>query len=224
MLSSVESVTTTATATRSRTRGATGDDDDGGTDPAGFDLLMSVKVTEIRGTNQPGRHRFPRFDVFMYTLVSYAALPLDRVFLFVDLPDADAHVRRQQLEHNATQLFHTRLVTLQHRQLVTQSEWREAWRRWIAPSSLNVADDAERLIFLCQNDDHPFVDFNQDVLREGLARLRADRTSRFRTLFMSHWPEPGMATPNWAVTGMRELKSVKKGGFGGGFGREVVDG
>ena len=33
-----------------------------------------------------------------------------------------------------------------------------------------------------------------------------------------------MATPNWAVTGMRELKSVKKGGFGGGGGREVADG
>ena len=27
------------------------------------------------------------------------------------------------------------------------------------------------------------------MLREGLARLRADTTHRFRTLFMSHWAE-----------------------------------
>ena len=160
------------------------------TDPSAFELLMNVVITETRrDPNAVGRHRFSRFDTFMYTLQSYAPLPLDRVFLFVELDLPDSETCWGQLERNATRLFGARLVTLQRRRLVNQPAWRHAWHTWIAPPSIDPADDASRLIFFTNNDDHPFVDFNQDVLREGLARLRADTQHRFKTLFMSHWPE-----------------------------------
>lgn len=133
-------------------------------DISGVDLLMSVFITEQRKiASLAGRNRFPRFDAFLFTLQSYAPLPLDRVFLFVEL-DAklpDVAAKRLQLEQTAAELFHGRLVTLQHRRLVSQLEWQQAWRQWIAPPSADPADDSERLVFFTQNDDHPFVDFNQ---------------------------------------------------------------
>ena len=43
------------------------------------------------------------------------------------------------------------------------------------------ADGDSRLVWFMQNDDHPFVDVDTDVLCEGLARMRRD-PSRFITL------------------------------------------
>ena len=165
-----------------------------------MDLLMSVYVTERRGINSKYqdnrsfayRFRYPRFDVFMFTLRSYAALPIDRAYLYVELSVElpDVRARMQQLVANATALFGPRLRTLQHRRLTTQEEWRQELNLTIAPGATapDPTEDAQRLIFFLQNDDHPFVDGRQDVLREGLARLRVDQ-SRFKTLVMSHWSE-----------------------------------
>ena len=166
---------------------------------SGFDLLMSVYITERRGINSNQdnrsfayRFRYPRFDVFMFTLRSYAALPIDRAYLYVELSVElpDVRARMQQLVANATALFGPRLRTLQHRRLTTQHEWRQELNLTIAPGATvpDPTEDAQRLIFFLQNDDHPFVDGRQDVLREGLARLRVDQ-SRFKTLVMSHWSE-----------------------------------
>ena len=172
---------------------------------------MSVYITEVRGINaemgnssksvctairrdscMSDRHRYPRFDVFMYALRSYAALPLDRVYLYVELDGnlPDVAARRRQLEGNASALFGQRLRTLQHRRLVEQEQWQQELNLTIAPpmGGGDAYEDANRLVFFLQNDDHPFVDTSQDVLLDGLAQLRAD-TSRFKTLFMSHWSE-----------------------------------
>ena len=99
------------------------------------------------------------FESFLYTLQSYAPLPLDRVFLFIQLDERlpDVAAKRRRLEATVHELFNAsgRLVTLQHRRLVGQAAWLHAWRRWIAPPSVDAADESSRLIFFTQNDEYP---------------------------------------------------------------------
>ena len=152
-----------------------------------FDLVVSVYITEAR--KGAHRHRYPRFDVFMYSLRSYAALPVERAYLYVELdrklPDREA--RQQQLKANASLLFGRRLVALEERRLDQQRQWQREFNTTLAIDGSEGAD-GQRLAFFVQNDDHPYVDYDSQVLCEGVARLRADQ-SRFKSIFMSHWPE-----------------------------------
>ena len=88
-------------------------------------------------------------------------------------------------------MFGKRLITLQHRRITRQDEWRQEFETTFAPSSdrRGPDEDAQRLIFYLNNGDHPYVDFNHDVLQEGLARLRADPQPFKSIFFMSHWGE-----------------------------------
>ena len=145
-----------------------------------FDLVMSVFITENRWDQDPPyhqlHHRFSRFDVFLYALRSYAPLPLERVYLYVEL-DKNFESRREELQIAARQLFGSRLVTLQPYRMVTQLAWRAELKTTIAPPQGTLGADADsRLIWFLQNDDHVFVDMNADVLCEGLSRMRADKS------------------------------------------------
>jgi len=177
----------------------TGGDADASLDTCGcaFDLVMSCFVTEQRGSgpaSEPGtelyseRHRYSRFDVLVFGLRTYAALPLERVYLYIELDDEYFSARRDELRTIATQLFGERLVVFEPRRLTTQDEWRQALAHRISPATGGAVGEQgdSRLVWLLQNDDHPFVDVNTDVLCEGLARMRAD-PSRFKSLYMSHW-------------------------------------
>ena len=62
-----------------------------------------------------------------------------------------------------------------------------------------------------------FIDINTDVLKEGLALMRAD-SSRFKTIYMSHWPtaleltnktRPPWRCGSYAVTRVTMLDSVQ---------------
>ena len=96
------------------------------------------------------------------------------------------------------------------RQLLTQASWREELRSSIAPPS-GALDEDSRLIWLLQRPDHVFIDANADVLCEGLARMRADR-SRYKSLMMSHW-----GAASFASAGGRSLAAGdRRTGFGRG--------
>ena len=120
-----------------------------------FDLIMSAFVTESRSlyamsrSDQISRHRYARFDVLMYTLQTYARLPLDRVYLYLELDTKLPNVAelRRQLVANTSAAFGSRLVTLQHRRLTKQQEWRDEWNATFSDG----ADDPKRLIFFTQN-------------------------------------------------------------------------
>ena len=45
-----------------------------------------------------------------------------------------------------------------------------------------------RLVFFLQNDDHVFIDVDTSVLCRGLTLLHSE-PSRFKSLYMAHWPE-----------------------------------
>lgn len=43
-------------------------------------------------------------------------------------------------------------------------------------------------VWFSQNDDHIYIDYNEDVLLEGLAHLESDN-NRHKSIIISHWPE-----------------------------------
>ena len=148
-----------------------------------LDLVMSVLVTEIVADS----HRaFNRFDVLLYALRSYAPLPFQHVHLYIEL-DAPLEERFAELRLAAAQLFGSRLVTLQPHRLMSSASWREAVQTTRTPPSSIGGDDSDtRMVWLLRRPDLIFVDANADVLCEGLARLRADR-SQYASLAMSRW-------------------------------------
>ena len=182
----------------------------------------------------------------MYTLRSYAALPVTRAYLYVELDWrlSDRQIRQQQLKANASLLFSHRLIAFEERRLDQQRQWQHEFNTKLAIDGSEGADD-HRLVFFVQNDDHPYVvtqlhsnsrsmptcrlllrvwssnfdgqDYDQRLLCEGVARLRADKT-RFKSIFMSHWPEiVGLAAKvqmpelagSYAVANMTQVDSYQ---------------
>ncbi|KAL3897809.1 MAG: hypothetical protein SGPRY_012970 [Prymnesium sp.] len=153
---------------------------------SGIDLVMSALVTQKRSEGPLMlRQRFSRLEIALYSLSTYAALPIKRVFLYLELGEEFAS-RRPEFDARVQYLFGDRLVVNQPKRLTSQPEWRQAMTT-IAPY-IDSASASHRLIWLLGNDDHPFIDTNQSVLREGIAMLRVD-PSRFKCLMPSHWPE-----------------------------------
>ena len=164
-----------------------------------LDLIFSVRVFQAR---EPAalRQRYSRFEVLLWTLESYGALDaITNAYLFVELA-AEFRSDFPRLHESATRNFGTRLRCLHSKRLASQREWREVM------TSLIGDDDqhGQRLIWLMQNDDHPFIDVDSRVLLEGLRLLRAPTsaitsasattsaaaaTTLYRTLQPTHWPE-----------------------------------
>ena len=153
-----------------------------------LDLIFSVRVFQAR---EPAalRQRFSRFEVLLWTLESYGTLPVDSAYLFVELA-TEFTSDFPRLRESATRNFGTRLRCLRSKRLASQREWREVM------TSLIGDDDqrGQRLVWLMQNDDHPFIDIDSRVLLEGLRLLRAPSDSAaaatpYRTLQPTHWPE-----------------------------------
>ena len=149
---------------------------------ATFDLVFSTFVsTEQRPFD---RNRFERLDIFLWTLETYSRLrSLSRAFLCVELaPEYAKDIPR--LTQKIQDMFGAKLKVLQWQRLLHRDEWRSLIFQVGAKDG--SADD--KIVWFIQNDDHPFVDFNEDVLEEGLNHLR-DSSAQFRALYPSHWPE-----------------------------------
>jgi hypothetical protein len=159
------------------------DASEGGAD--GFDLIFSVLVTQNRSGAL--RQRYSRFDILLYTLGTYAPLPIQSAYLYIELAPEFVS-RRDELEAHCARLFGTRLRAMRHERLVTQAAWRTEITGTISRGEASSWDD-RRVVWLLQNDDHPFVDVDQRLLREGVRLLRNDTRARFRTLHPSHWGE-----------------------------------
>ena len=119
-------------------------------------------------SNGPQRHRFSRFDVFLFALQSYARLKLQRVYLFVEL-DAKFAAQKMELRNRSYALFGDRLRLLSFERLVTQQAWREAMQVIVPPDPLG---DDDRPIWFLQNDDHGAPRPPRFGLRESCRRSR----------------------------------------------------
>ena len=79
-------------------------------------------------------------------------------------------------------LYGTRLASLEFYRPTSQTQWREIFKKHF------VDYDDDEVLWFMQNDDHPFVDVDEAVWKEGLERMRSD-TSQYKTMYPSHWPE-----------------------------------
>ena len=155
-----------------------------------LDLVISTLITERRqeSATQP-RHRYPRVDVFRYALESYANLTIiTRAFLYVELDKNTVRANADEIHQLAVALFGSRLKVFRPWRIITQAGWRTEVGRW---ETFGETDRFGRLpsnVLFLQNDDHVFIDHDEDVLREGVRRLCTDST-RFKTLMLSHWGE-----------------------------------
>jgi hypothetical protein len=145
------------------------------------DLLMSVFITSAR---KPTRwnvgNRYDRLDVFKATLTSYSRMKWDKIYLLVELDDEFKH-RAHELKQHVTTLFGTEGVTVKFTRFLLQEEWRDFFAK-------EYPSTEDRLVWFSQCDDHIFIDTDLEIVNEGFDLLRKD-TSRFKTMFYSHWPE-----------------------------------
>lgn len=128
-----------------------------------------------------------RADVLLYSLRSYKAIQVlwTDAYIFLDL-EGDAVSRRDEIKTAVNELFSdpSTKVLLKWFRPVVQEEWKETFESIAG----NGGHGAHKLVFFIQNDDHPFVDFNSDVLHEGLSLMAAD-LAPFVSMYFSHWPE-----------------------------------
>lgn len=136
-------------------------------------LVMNVFITHNRAKNLQNR-----MDVFKYTLASYAVIPWEHIYLFVEL-DTEFKSQQEELAEYITTLFGHENLSLVWQRYTFQNEWK---------GFMEELCDEERLVWFTQNDDHIFMDRDLDVLNEGLQHLEND-TNNFKSLYFSHWPE-----------------------------------
>ena len=136
-------------------------------------LLMSAFITHDRALN---RHN--RLDVLMMTLKSYSKISWDRVYLFLKL-DTEFLPFALELEVFIKLIFPNTNVSIVWNRFETQKEWARTIKRITSSGNL---------IWFTQNDDHPFVDINTDLIREGQSLL-GSQSGEMASIYLSHWPE-----------------------------------
>lgn len=139
-------------------------------------LLFSSFITNKRGCN-----RYSRLDIFKYTLYSYRLLPFTDIYLYILLDDE--FIGYQDELHNYIQtLFKGKKLNIEYNRYCSQKMWAP-----IIENLIQVHGENE-LVWFTQNDDHVFIDFNLDVLNEGIELLKKE-TSAHKSIYLSHWPE-----------------------------------
>lgn len=139
-------------------------------------LLLSTFITNKRPSN-----RYSRLDVFKYTLYSYRLLPFTHIYLYI-LLDNEFIQFREDLNNYIHDIFKGKKINIEFNRYTSQELWTP-----IIENLVNVHGEDE-LVWFTQNDDHVFIDFNLDVLNEGLELLKND-SSTHKSIYFSHWPE-----------------------------------
>ena len=143
-----------------------------------MDLLLSVFITHKRASKD---NRYNRLDIFKYTLESYSQIKWDNIYLFIEL-DTEFLERKYELEEHIYNIFKGNNIFLNDYQITKQYLWQNFFMK-----TYNSNED--RLIFFAQNCSHVFIDFNLDIFNEGIMLLKNDTISKYKTLYMTHWPE-----------------------------------
>ena len=142
-------------------------------------LLISSFIT-----NQRGYNRYSRFDIFKYMLFSYKNLPFTEIYLFILLDNEFIHLKNM-LENYIYTIFSNLEIDKIHitfDRYTKQDDWMPFINYIIEKHGL------DELVWFSQNDDHIFIDFNNDLLLEGLELLKNDTTEN-KSIYFSHWPE-----------------------------------
>jgi len=136
-------------------------------------LFISSFITHERPSN---RHN--RLDVLMMTLKSYSRLTWREVHLYLKL-DTEFEPYKPELEVFINKVFLGTEVKLSWTRIERQEDWQPIISKIV---------ELNELIWFSQNDDHPFIDHNTDLITEGL-QLLEDEPNEYASIYLSHWPE-----------------------------------
>jgi len=117
-------------------------------------------------------------------LYSYKDIPFTDIYLFILLDDEFKN-KQQSLTEYIYSIFsqlNMDKIHITYDRYFKQSQW--------IPfiDSIVEKHGFDELAWFTQNDDHIFVDFNMDVLNEGIELLKND-IAEHKSLYFSHWPE-----------------------------------
>jgi len=145
-------------------------------------LLFTTFLTSKRMNNVP--NYFPRYDVFKYMLYSYRNIPFSEIYLFILLDDEFSE-KKDELTNYIYETFSNLTndkIHITYDRYTRQEQWIPFITHLIEKHGINET------VFFMQNDDHIFVDFNMDILNEGVKLLESD-PNEYKCISISHWPE-----------------------------------
>lgn len=144
-------------------------------------LFSNVLITDRRFSTG-SVNRANRLDVFKYTLASYAVIPeITEAIVYCELESGHA-ARQTELWDYITALFPDAKVTLCAHSPSTQHQWR------VALEETGLLTTTEPILYL-GNDDHVFIDYDLDVLREGLDLMAREPAGQINSLHFTSWTE-----------------------------------
>ena len=142
-------------------------------------LLLSSFVT-----NQRGHNRYSRIDIFRYMLYSYRNIPFTEIYLFILLDNEFLHVKNE-----LTNFIYSNFANLKQDHIHITFDRYYQQQQWVPfITNLQNKHGENELVWFTQNDDHVFVDFNMDILNEGLELLKLESNDH-KSIYFSHWPE-----------------------------------
>lgn len=148
-------------------------------------LLMSVFVRPAIPTiYRSDTQGYSKLEILKYTIKSYKRLPFTDLYFYISLQD----VYKSEIESLKEFIYSTfshidaNKIHITDTVYTSQSEW--------APVITNLMKNhgPEQAVWFTQNDDHPFIDYNLDILQEGL-RTMSDCKHAHKSIAPTHWPE-----------------------------------
>jgi hypothetical protein len=116
-------------------------------------------------------------------LYTYKDIPFTEIYLFI-LLDNEFNNQEQM-----TNYIYTTFSNLDQDKIhITYDRYYQQvkWKPFI--NELVEKHGENELVWFTQNDDHIFVDFNMDILNEGLEVLK-NESNKHKSIYLSHWPE-----------------------------------
>jgi hypothetical protein len=116
-------------------------------------------------------------------LYSYKNIPFSEIYLFILLDDEFIHEQQNLTDYiyNTFSLDKDK-IHLTYDRYIKQSQWIPVIQTLVEKHGEN------ELVWFTQNDDHVFIDFNMDILNEGLEILKNEPADH-KSIYFSHWPE-----------------------------------
>ncbi len=162
-------------------------------------LFINVFITDERGSPSAYKNLSPthrvhsKFDVFKYTLASYAVIKWTGAIFYIKLDKKFIH-RKKELEEFIYELFPNNSIIHDYRL--------DSYEQWIQAIQLPELSD-ETWIWFAGNDDHPFIDSSLEKL-EHLIKLASElsaKQNKYVSIFPTHWSE--------VISGKKRFLKVK---------------
>jgi hypothetical protein len=150
-------------------------------------LIISTFVTNNRSgycVYNAGKMNYSRIDIFKYMIKSYKTLPFTEIYLFIKLDNEFILFTDDIINYiygTFSNLNKDKIHIVMDR-YTSQDKWILFFEH------LMNQYDHNQSVWFSQNDDHIYVDYNTDILLEGLKHLESDH-NRHKSIMLSHWPE-----------------------------------